>query len=550
MAPRAMPPGALLESAAAARQQGDWRGVRQALQQAADDGAALPAESVELLALASWWCGDVPAALQLTERAHQMLLAEDRAADAAECAATMSILALLRGDATLASGWLSRARRLLDGLDAGRAHALVHFVDAFAAIEGRDLASALSEAAAVQQVALRLAEPTLAALGLMAEGVARVRSGEVHAGLALLDEAMLPVVGGQVLPEYAGAIYCMVIGVCGDLADLPRARAWTSATERWAGQFSDAVMFVGVCRVHRSLLRVRAGQWADAEREALQTCGDMLEANRGVAAEGWYLVGECRRMRAQHGPAADAYARARSLGRPPEPGSALLQLQRGEPEAAWAAIAAALDDATDPFVRARLALASAEIALATGRPDEAASSADELESLAAAYPSEGLSTMALHARGMAQRAAARPAEALESLAAACRAYDRERCPYDAARVRLVMAGCHRALGEHAAAEALQRAGQRALTELGLDATAAAPGDEPLPAGLTAREAEVLAAVAAGASNREVAEQLHVASKTISRHLSNIFLKLDVHSRTAAAAWAHAHRIGDRMRRTP
>ena len=113
-----------------------------------------------------------------------------------------------------------------------------------------------------------------------------------------------------------------------------------------------------------------------------------------------------------------------------------------------------------------------------------------------------------------------------------------------------MAGCHRALGEHAAAEALQRAGQRALTELGLDATAAAPGDEPLPAGLTAREAEVLAAVAAGASNREVAEQLHVASKTISRHLSNIFLKLDVHSRTAAAAWAHAHRIGNRMRRTP
>jgi DNA-binding NarL/FixJ family response regulator len=64
----------------------------------------------------------------------------------------------------------------------------------------------------------------------------------------------------------------------------------------------------------------------------------------------------------------------------------------------------------------------------------------------------------------------------------------------------------------------------------------------LPGGLTEREAEVLRRVAAGASNREVAEALTISEKTVGRHLANIFTKIGVSSRTAAAAWAHEHRL--------
>jgi DNA-binding NarL/FixJ family response regulator len=64
--------------------------------------------------------------------------------------------------------------------------------------------------------------------------------------------------------------------------------------------------------------------------------------------------------------------------------------------------------------------------------------------------------------------------------------------------------------------------------------------DPLPGGLTAREAEVLRLVAAGRSNSEIAAVLFLSEKTVARHLSNIFSKLDVSSRTAAAAYAYEH----------
>jgi DNA-binding NarL/FixJ family response regulator len=59
----------------------------------------------------------------------------------------------------------------------------------------------------------------------------------------------------------------------------------------------------------------------------------------------------------------------------------------------------------------------------------------------------------------------------------------------------------------------------------------------LPAGLTARELEVLRLVASGRSNPQIAAELVLSEKTVARHLSNIFGKLDVGSRTAAAAYA-------------
>jgi DNA-binding NarL/FixJ family response regulator len=61
-----------------------------------------------------------------------------------------------------------------------------------------------------------------------------------------------------------------------------------------------------------------------------------------------------------------------------------------------------------------------------------------------------------------------------------------------------------------------------------------------PGGLTEREVEVLRLVAAGRSNHEIADVLVLSQKTVERHLSNIFTKLDVPSRTAAAAYAHEH----------
>jgi DNA-binding NarL/FixJ family response regulator len=58
-----------------------------------------------------------------------------------------------------------------------------------------------------------------------------------------------------------------------------------------------------------------------------------------------------------------------------------------------------------------------------------------------------------------------------------------------------------------------------------------------PDGLTRREREVLALVADGGSNRQIGEALYISDRTVARHLTNIFHKIGVTSRTQAARYA-------------
>jgi DNA-binding NarL/FixJ family response regulator len=59
-------------------------------------------------------------------------------------------------------------------------------------------------------------------------------------------------------------------------------------------------------------------------------------------------------------------------------------------------------------------------------------------------------------------------------------------------------------------------------------------------GLTERELQVLALLATGTTNRAIAAELVISEKTVARHVSNIFTKLGVSSRSAATAYAYEH----------
>jgi DNA-binding NarL/FixJ family response regulator len=58
--------------------------------------------------------------------------------------------------------------------------------------------------------------------------------------------------------------------------------------------------------------------------------------------------------------------------------------------------------------------------------------------------------------------------------------------------------------------------------------------------LTAREVQVLGSVATGKTNRAIADDLFISEKTVARHVSNIFTKLGLSSRSAATAYAYQH----------
>ena len=101
----------------------------------------------------------------------------------------------------------------------------------------------------------------------------------------------------------------------------------------------------------------------------------------------------------------------------------------------------------------------------------------------------------------------------------------------------------RALGDTVSATSELSVAQRTFAELGAEPARReverllATG---LPDGLTSREVEVLRLVASGRSNAQIAAALFLSEKTVARHLSNIFTKVGVASRTAAATYAHEH----------
>jgi DNA-binding NarL/FixJ family response regulator len=121
-------------------------------------------------------------------------------------------------------------------------------------------------------------------------------------------------------------------------------------------------------------------------------------------------------------------------------------------------------------------------------------------------------------------------------------------PYETARTRVLVARALRALGDDATASIEERAAAEVFEEVGASrdpehlAAPTAAGDADPVAGLTAREIEVVRLVAAGRTNREVADELVISDKTVARHLHNVFTKLDLPNRSAATAWAYEHEL--------
>jgi len=534
-------PDDLLATARASYARRDWAAAYRSLV-AVREQRSLAADDLYAMADAAWWLGLVKETMIISEECHQHFLAEGRPLRAAMAALGIGFDWFLRGEAAIGSGWLSRARRLIEEQPDCAEAGFLAWIDASAALEAGDLDSAVVGALQVQETGRRFASPTLVCLGLAAEGIVAIRRGRVAAGFALLDEAMLPVVAGQLEPEWAGNIYCQLMGVCHDLADIRRARQWTAATERWCDGFPSAVMFVGICRMHRvQLLRI-GGEWARAETEASIACTELAELNVAVVGEAHYQLAELLRARGDFGGAERAYDRARELGRDPQPGAALLLLAQGQPREAAASVRAALADA-DPFRKARLLAAAVEIGLAGGDLRSAVRASEELSRIAETFGSDGFHAWAEQARGAVLLAQGNAAAALPVLQTALRGYVELRTPYDAATVRVLIAEAHRLLGEADAAAVELEAATSTCAQLGAQLPNGRVGlsrPADLPGGLTEREAEVLAHIASGATNKQAAAALFISEKTVARHLANIFTKLGLGSRTAAAAWAHEH----------
>lgn len=500
-----------------------------------------------MLGTAAYLTGRVDAAAGAWERAHRAFAERSEVGRAVRCAFWLVLTFAQRGEHARAGGWLGRAQGVLEAarLDCVE-QGYLRVPVALQALQGGDLAAAYAGFSEIVETADRFGDPGLTALGQLGCGQALVTAGQVARGTRMLDEAMLAVTTGEVPPLLAGTIYCGVIIACQQAFDLRRAQEWTAALSRWCAAQPDLKPYRGQCLVHRSEIMQLRGDWTDAMEEVRQACEHLADPpGDPVLGMALYQQAELLRLRGELARAEQTYRRASHLGHPVQPGLALLRLAQGRVDDARAAIRRVAEETEDAVERARVLAAYVEIALAAGDAEAARAAAGKLETIAVGFDTPYLWAVVGYARGSVLLADD-PAAACAALRRSWRAWRELDAPYEAARVRLQIARACRQLGDHDTAEMELDAARRVFTQLGaipaLEEVRRLVGAKPpsAPAGLTAREVEVLRLVASGVTNREVADTLVISEKTVARHTANIFAKLGVSSRAAATAYAHRH----------
>jgi DNA-binding NarL/FixJ family response regulator len=184
-----------------------------------------------------------------------------------------------------------------------------------------------------------------------------------------------------------------------------------------------------------------------------------------------------------------------------------------------------------------------EIMLACDDLDAARQGAEELMQLAADSELPFLTATARESLGAVLLAEGEPDTALGSLREAWAAWQKLEAAFESARVQALIGEACRQLGDEVTAEGHLDAARTVFERLGaVPALKALEGDCEREGGgalarLTEREREVLALVASGKTNRQVASSLFISEHTVARHLSNLFDKLEVSSRTEAATVA-------------
>lgn len=517
-----------------------WSSARAHLARAEPD--ALTAEDLRALAVAAYLSGDRDEAAHALARAHTLHLADGDRLGAAFDAHELAWLLLMTGEPAVAAGWVARAQRLVaDQPDDAvvRGYLLMH--EMFGRLFGGDMPGVVICCQRIEEIGRKGGSPELVALSLCSSGRALLYLGRGPEGLARLDEAMVSLTTGEVSPIMAGTLYCTMIEGCQEIADYGRMSEWTAALTRWCADQPELVAFTGQCAVHRG--QILRGQ--GAFREAL---GELEEAGERYAASGLnpalglalYERGEVLRTLGDLDGAEAAYDQAAGLGHEPQPGLSLLWLARGRTTAAAASVRRLLDEARDPVARSRTLGPAAEVFLGAGNVEDAAQAAAEFVDLAGSFGCAALTAAAAYASGCVTLARDDPAAALSPLRRAWKLWLQLGARYDVARTRVRLAQALRGLEDDVAATAELSLALRAFVELG-----AVPAQREverllgtgLPDGLTAREVEVLRLVAQGHTNPQIAAALTLSEKTVARHLSNIFTKTGVGSRTAAAAYA-------------
>ena len=525
-------------------ERGEWAAALERWSSVDPDG--LSAADLESAGSAAQLLGRPEDAIDRYRRAFDSRLAAEDPAGAARCAFHLSMVLRMRSDHSAASGWLARGERLAAQLpDDSLEDGYLTFSRMFTHLGQGDFGRALECAERATEAGRRHGDPGLLAVGLCAQGRMAIYGGRVPAGISLLDESMLEASNRTLDPVLLGNVYCTAIEGCQEVWDLRRVEEWTQLLHRWCEEQPGLVAFTGQCALHRGQVMQARGAWDEAVDELVAAVERYRLAGAfpaiGLAA---YELGDLHRLRGELDRADAAFETSAEHGFDPQPGSALLWLARGATPAALGAVRRLLVETRTAVARTRMLPGAVAVLLAVGDLDTARTCAGELDEHARSFGSDVLAARAALVWGLVEAACDAPADALPHLRRAHQGWVRLDMPYEAALAQAATGRALLALGDTESGRRSLAAARQTFAAVGarpdVDAVDRVVGPPSRPAGLSEREVEVLRLVAAGQSNAQIAAALVLSDRTVARHLSNIFTKLDVGSRTAAAAYAFAH----------
>ena len=518
----------------------DWRAIHDEL--ADRDPSSLTPIELDQLAESLFWLDRPDESMAVRGSAFNAHLAEGDHDRAAMAAWQLFYDHAFVGEIALGNGWLERARRHAAHAEAAVAAGFLAVADSDRAGWDGSFGDALAHAKRAVEIGAATGSADLLAMALQAKGRALVASGQFDEGLRALDEAMVAVVNGELAPLFTGWVYCNALSTSHDLADLARAVEWSEAAMRWCAHLHEGRLYPGICRLHVVELATLRGTWEAATGWARQACDDLTSHDPRYAGEAHYLIGDLHRVKGDLDLAEEAFTRAHQLGRLPQPGLARVRMAQGRHDGAIKGLELALDPPPwAPLRRTELLAALVDARLAIDDIDAAADAAARMAQVAQECASDYLDAVVSTTEARVLLAQGDGAAACRCAGEAVERLQMLGLPYGVARARAVRGAAAGLMGDADTAQLELSAALATFRELG-----AAPEEREVIALLTdepasplsAREIEVLRLVARGDTNREIAGALFVSEHTVARHLSNIYTKLGVGSRSAATAFAY------------
>lgn len=452
------------EDAARAYKAKDWRRVVELLTEA-ESSRELTAGEHEMMGFALWWIGDHDPLIRRFEQTYSAYLAEDNPQGAATTALELAEFHVHSLSPEIASGWVRRADRLLEGDETSPAKGYLLRQQSVKAYEAeQDLDKALELSRRVEEIGRANSDGNLEVLALQDQGRFLVASGDLERGMPLMDEAMIAAVAGDVKPSIVGRSYCNMLDVCHRTGDVRRAAEWSEAAERWCEE-SESSPYPGICRIYKAEVMWQNGDWVGAESEVMRASTE-LGLYTDISGEAWYQFGVMRFRAGDLEGAEAAFQEALTRGREPVPGYASVLAAKGQADAGIDLLQRSLSDpGLSKLDRARFLPALIDLSLDSGLIEASASAAAELREIGDLAQSDLFRAQASHGRGKVALARNEP-DALSHLKEAVSAFTRLGLPYEAARSRSDLARAYLVDGASALATMELKAARAEFERLG------------------------------------------------------------------------------------